>query len=41
VQVNPGSIRIWSRWAGGELDGSLESMRKAARYFPCFRLIPV
>ena len=40
VQVNPGSIKIWSRWAGEALDGSLESMEKAARYFPSFRLIP-
>jgi len=40
VEVNPASLKIWSRWAGEELDGSLESMRKAAKYFPSFRLIP-
>jgi deazaflavin-dependent oxidoreductase (nitroreductase family) len=41
VQVNPASLKIWSRWAGEVLDGSLESMYKAARYFPSFRLIPL
>ena len=40
VQVNPSSIKIWSRWAG-ELDNSIESMRKAAKYFPSFRLKPI
>lgn len=41
TQVNPSSLKIWSRWAGKSLDGSLESMRQAAEYFPCFRLKPL
>ncbi len=41
VQVNPRSIKIWSRWAGEDLDGSLESMMKAAPHFPSFRLKPI
>lgn len=41
TQVNPSSLKIWSRWAGEELDGSLEGMKKAAPHFPCFRLVPV
>lgn len=40
TQVNPSSLKIWSRWAGEDLNGSLESMRKAAPHFPSFRLIP-
>jgi deazaflavin-dependent oxidoreductase (nitroreductase family) len=40
TQVNPSSLKIWSRWAGEPLDGSLESMKKAAPHFPCFRLVP-
>jgi deazaflavin-dependent oxidoreductase (nitroreductase family) len=40
VQVNPASLKMWSRWAG-PLDGSLESMNKAAKYFPSFRLKPI
>ena len=38
VRRNPGSLKIWSRWAGETLDGSEESMRRAARYFPSLRL---
>lgn len=41
VKVNPGSLKIWSRWAGEPLNGSMESLSKAARYFPSFRLIPI
>ena len=41
VQINPSSIKIWSRWAGESLDGSMESRRKAAKYYPSFRLKPV
>jgi deazaflavin-dependent oxidoreductase (nitroreductase family) len=41
TQVNPPSLKIWSRWAGEPLDGSLDSMKKAAPHFPSFRLIPI
>lgn len=41
VQVNPSSLRTWSRWAGEELDGSHASMLKAAKYFPSLRLKPL
>lgn len=40
VQANPRSLAIWSRWAGGDLDGSLEGLRRAARHFPSLRLRP-
>lgn len=41
VQINPSSLKIWSRWAGEELDGSHASMLKAAKYFPSLRLKPL
>jgi deazaflavin-dependent oxidoreductase (nitroreductase family) len=39
--TNPGSLKMWSRWAGHPLDGSEASLREAARYFPSLRLRPV
>ncbi len=41
TRLNPGSQKIWSRWAGHQVDGSEASLREAARYFPSFRLRPV
>ncbi len=38
AQVNPSSLAIWKRWAGDDVDGSMESMKRAAKFFPCFRL---
>ncbi len=41
TRLNPGSLAIWSRWAGEALDGSEESLARAAKYFPGLRLRPV
>jgi deazaflavin-dependent oxidoreductase (nitroreductase family) len=38
VQINPASLKIWSRWAGETLDGSDAGLRRAARHFPSLRL---
>ncbi len=39
--VEPASNRMWSRWAGFEIDGSDESYLRAAPHFPSFYLRPV
>ncbi len=42
IRINPNSAKIWSRWAGESV--TLEdpsSIEKAAKFFPCFRLIPI
>jgi hypothetical protein len=42
METNPGSAKIWSRWAGEPV--SLEnpgSVARAVKYFPCFRLKPI
>lgn len=41
VKVNPDSLKIWSRWAGTPLDGTYQSLVRAATHFPSLRLIPV
>jgi deazaflavin-dependent oxidoreductase (nitroreductase family) len=41
VGQNPGSLKMWARWAGHPLDGSEASLREAAPYFPSLRLRPV
>jgi deazaflavin-dependent oxidoreductase (nitroreductase family) len=40
TRANPGSLKIWSRWVGHTLDGSEDSLRKAAPYFPMLILRP-
>ncbi len=39
--MSPGMNRIWSRWAGFELDGSDGSYLRAAPHFPSLYLVPV
>jgi deazaflavin-dependent oxidoreductase (nitroreductase family) len=39
-RINPGAHQIWERRAKQTLDGSLESLRRAAKHFPTFRLRP-
>lgn len=41
IRLNPGSIVLWSRWAGEEVDGSPESLLRAAKHFPSFWLKPM
>jgi deazaflavin-dependent oxidoreductase (nitroreductase family) len=42
MQVNPMSARIWSRWAGEPVSiDKPDSVLRAAKYFPSFRLKPV
>ena len=41
TQINPNAAGMWSRWAGEPLDGSLESLRRAAPFFPVLRLHPL
>ena len=42
MKLNPGSAKIWSRWAGEPVTlDEPEGILRAARYFPSFRLIPV
>ena len=41
VQVNRRSLKIWSRWAGEELDGTFEGLLRAAKHFPSLRLKPM
>ncbi len=40
TRMNPGSLKIWSRWAGRPLDGSEASLRAAAPSFPMLELHP-
>ncbi len=40
AMVEPASNRMWSRWAGFEIDGSDESYLAAAPHFPSFYLKP-
>jgi deazaflavin-dependent oxidoreductase (nitroreductase family) len=42
MKINPGSARIWSRWAGEpvRIDDS-ESILRAAMHFPSYRLKPI
>ena len=37
-RVNPAANQMWSRWAGFEVDGSPESLLRAAEHFPSLRL---
>jgi deazaflavin-dependent oxidoreductase (nitroreductase family) len=42
LRLNPASASIWSRWAGEPVNsGSTDSLLRAARFFPCFRLKPL
>ena len=41
IRINPGSKLLWSRWAGEEVDDSPESLLRAAKHFPSFRLKPM
>ncbi len=41
AQLEPASNRMWSRWAGFEIDGSDESYLRAAPHFPSFYLHPI
>jgi len=41
IRINPDSLKILSRWAGTQLDGSYHSLLPAAKHFPSLRLIPV
>jgi len=39
MRVNPGSARIWSRWAGEPVSADKpEGVLRAAKFFPSFRL---
>ncbi|HNO32410.1 MAG TPA: nitroreductase/quinone reductase family protein, partial [Anaerolineales bacterium] len=38
ARISPIMLKVWSRWAGEELDGSRESLRRAAKYCPSFWL---
>ncbi len=40
ARLEPASNRMWSRWAGFEIDGSDGSYLRAAPHFPCLYLIP-
>lgn len=40
IRANPRVLSILSRWADEELDGSRESLLRAAKYFPSFWLKP-
>jgi deazaflavin-dependent oxidoreductase (nitroreductase family) len=42
MQLNPGSARIWSRWAGEPVSlDDPEGILRAARHFPSYRLRPL
>jgi deazaflavin-dependent oxidoreductase (nitroreductase family) len=42
MRLNPRSERIWSRWAGEPVRAeSRESLLRAAKFFPSFRLKPI
>jgi hypothetical protein len=39
LRVNPGRAKIWSRWAGEPVTlDKPQSLLRAAKFFPCFRL---
>ena len=40
ARISPDMLKVWSRWAGEELDGSPESLQRAAKYCPSFWLKP-
>lgn len=40
TRINPGAVKMWSRWSELEVDGSEGSLRAAAKYFPMLRLKP-
>ncbi len=40
-RLEPAARRMWSRWAGFEIDGSASSCLAAAPHFPSFYLRPV
>ncbi len=39
AQITPAANRMWSRWAGVQIDGSDASYLAAAPHFPCFYLV--
>ncbi len=42
LALNPQSTKIWSRWAGESVNlAQPESVERAAKYFPSFRLKPI
>lgn len=42
MQLNPGSTKIWSRWAGEDVKpDDPEGVLRAARHFPSYRLRPL
>jgi deazaflavin-dependent oxidoreductase (nitroreductase family) len=42
IRINPRSTRIWSHWAGEPVSADEpDSLLRAARYFPCYRLKPI
>lgn len=42
IRINPRSGRIWSKWAGEPVSAEdPDSLLRAAKHFPSFRLIPV
>jgi hypothetical protein len=42
LKLNPASGKLWSRWAGEPVSlAEPESILRAAKYFPSFRLRPV
>lgn len=40
VRISLDILKVWSRWAGEELDGSRESLQRAAKYCLSFWLKP-
>ena len=40
ARISPNMLKVWSQWAGEELDGSRESLQRAAKYCPSFWLKP-
>jgi deazaflavin-dependent oxidoreductase (nitroreductase family) len=40
ARISPAMLKMWSRWVGEELDGSRESLLRAAPYCPSFWLKP-
>jgi deazaflavin-dependent oxidoreductase (nitroreductase family) len=40
ARISPGMLKVWSRWVGEELNGSRESLQRAAKYCPSFWLRP-
>ena len=40
ARISPDMLKVWSRWAGEELDGSYQSLQRAAKYCPSFWLKP-